>query len=65
LAPLGRGERAALLGRLGLFGVRLSTTLIRQASKAPERCPAELVRRGGLTDLRHVLSTQLAQRRDL
>ncbi len=64
-APLGREERAALLGRLGLFGVRLSTTLIRQGIQGAGALAAELVRRSGLTELRHVLSTQFAQRRDL
>jgi Dynamin family len=63
--PLPAAERAALLRRFGLFGVRLASTLIRQgAANAPELA-VELVRRSGLDDLREVLATQFTQRRDL
>jgi hypothetical protein len=64
-APLGREERAALLARLGLFGIRLSTTLIRRGVEGAGALAAELVRRSGLDELRQVLSTQFAERRDL
>jgi hypothetical protein len=51
--------------RFGLFGVRLSTTLIRQGMTDPTAIATELVKRSGLDDLRTVLSTQFAERRDL
>jgi len=59
-------EREHLLGRLGLFGVRLSVSLIRQgvASNATT-LSTELVRRSGLVELREVLLSQFAQRRDV
>jgi hypothetical protein len=58
-------QRAALLDRFGLFGVRLGVTLIRQGVDDPTRLSAELVRRSGLDDLREVLTIQFAERRDL
>jgi hypothetical protein len=57
--------RARLMERFGLFGVRLSTTLIRQGITDPNRIAAELVKRSGLDELRAVLSTQFTERRDL
>jgi hypothetical protein len=57
--------RARLMERFGLFGVRLSTTLIRQGMTDPNTIATELVRRSGLDELRGVLSTQFAERRDL
>jgi hypothetical protein len=64
-APLPSAERAGLLARLGLFGIRLSTALIRQGATSAPALAAELVRRSGLDELRRVLSTQFAERRDL
>ena len=57
--------RARLMERFGLFGVRLSTTLIRQGMTDPTTIATELVRRSGLDELRGVLSTQFSERRDL
>jgi hypothetical protein len=57
--------RGKLMERFGLFGVRLSTTLIRQGMTDPTAISAELVKRSGLDDLRTVLATQFAERRDL
>jgi 50S ribosome-binding GTPase len=57
--------RARLMERFGLFGVRLSTTLIRQGMNDPNTIATELVRRSGLDELRTVLSTQFSERRDL
>jgi hypothetical protein len=57
--------RASLMERFGLFGVRLSTTLIRQGMTDPNKIAAELVKRSGLDELRSVLTTQFAERRDL
>ncbi|MGH8910004.1 MAG: dynamin family protein [Egibacteraceae bacterium] len=64
-APLSSEERAALLERLGLFGIRLCITMIRQGVQGCAALAAELVRRSGLDELRQALSTQFAQRRDL
>jgi hypothetical protein len=57
--------RARLMERFGLFGVRLATTLIRQGMTDPNVIATELVRRSGLDELRGVLATQFAERRDL
>jgi hypothetical protein len=57
--------RARLMERFGLFGVRLSTTLIRQGMNDPNAIATELVKRSGLDDLRSVLATQFTERRDL
>jgi hypothetical protein len=57
--------RARLMERFGLFGVRLATTLIRQGMTDPNTIAAELVKRSGLDELRSVLVTQFAERRDL
>jgi hypothetical protein len=57
--------RARLMERFGLFGVRLATTLIRQGMTDPNTIAAELVKRSGLDELRSVLATQFAERRDL
>ncbi len=63
-----RGEsqsRAGLLERFGLFGLRLSITLIRQGSATPAALAEELVRRSGLNELQKILNTQFTERRDL
>ena len=57
--------RSQLMERFGLFGVRLSTTLIRQGITDPNKIATELVRRSGLDELRSVLATQFTERRDL
>jgi hypothetical protein len=57
--------RRTLLRRFGLFGLRLSTLLIRQGVDSPAVLATELVRRSGLEELRHVLHSQFAERRDL
>jgi hypothetical protein len=57
--------RTALLGRLGLFGIRLATTLIRQGVADAPTLAGELVRRSGLVELRQVLATQFTERRDV
>jgi dynamin family protein len=66
MIPLTSEERAHLLDRLGMFGVRLSVALIRQGV-APNATTlsAELVRRSGLVELRDVLLSQFAERRDV
>ncbi len=57
--------RRGLLQRFGLFGIRLSTTLIRQGTDTPSELAAELVRRSGMNELAEVLHTLFTQRRDL
>lgn len=57
--------RQALLDRFGLFGIRLSVTLIRQGTDGPAALAAELVNRSGLVELREVLAAQFTARRDL
>lgn len=57
--------RARLMERFGLFGVRLSTTLIRAGMTDPNAIATELVSRSGLDELRAVLNTQFSERRDL
>ena len=59
-------EREHLLDRFGLFGVRLAVALIRQgAAPTATALSTELVRRSGLVELRDVLLSQFAQRRDV
>jgi hypothetical protein len=64
-ANLSTETRGALLERFGLFGVRLSVTMIRQGMADPTKLSTELVRRSGLDDLREVLNIQFTERRDL
>jgi hypothetical protein len=61
----GKEARAKLMERFGLFGIRLSTTLIRQGMTDANDIAAELVKRSGLDDLRMVLANQFTERRDL
>jgi hypothetical protein len=59
-------EREHLLDRLGMFGVRLSVALIRQgAAPNATALSSELVKRSGLVELRDVLLSQFAERRDV
>ena len=59
-------ERAHLLGRLGVFGIRLTTVLIRQGA-APDATTLarELSRRSGIDELRKLLQTQFGGRAEL
>ncbi|MGH9049158.1 MAG: dynamin family protein [Acidimicrobiia bacterium] len=59
-------EREALLDRLGLFGIRLATGMIRDG-RAPTsgKLSAALVEQSGLDALRNVLLSQFAERRDV
>jgi len=59
-------ERAHLLDRFGIFGVRLATMLIRREVVANAReLSAELLERSGLDEVRELLRTLFLQRRDL
>jgi 50S ribosome-binding GTPase len=57
--------RRELLSRFGLFGIRLSTSLIRQGTDNPSVLAEELSARSGLHELQRVLHTQFAERREL
>jgi 50S ribosome-binding GTPase len=61
----GAAERSALVRRFGIFGIRLSASLIRQGATSPDALATELVGRSGLPDLQRVLHTRFAERRDL
>ncbi|MCA1671808.1 MAG: dynamin family protein, partial [Actinobacteria bacterium] len=61
----GSEVRHGLLDRFGIFGIRLSVTLIRQGTDNPFALADELVRRSGLNELHEVLHTQFTERRDL
>jgi hypothetical protein len=59
-------ERTQLLDRLGLFGVRLAIDLLRSgAVRSSTELADALVARSGLDQLREVLRTQFAARRDV
>jgi GTPase Era involved in 16S rRNA processing len=57
--------RERLLDRFGLFGIRLSTSLVRQGADSPTALADELVARSGLRELEQVLHTQFSERRDV
>ncbi|MCP2167036.1 dynamin family protein [Goodfellowiella coeruleoviolacea] len=56
-------SRRALLDRFGIFGVRLSTTLIRQGFDTHPKLAAQLVQRSGLAELRDAVGAQFTERR--
>jgi 50S ribosome-binding GTPase len=59
-------EREALLGRFGLFGIRLASTLLRRDKAATANdLSRELSERSGLTDLSDVLRSLFLERREV
>ncbi|EWM12618.1 hypothetical protein [Kutzneria sp. 744] len=54
--------RQGLLECLGLFGIRLCTTLVRRGYGDPSRLAAELVQRSGLNDLRLSIRRHFTER---
>jgi hypothetical protein len=58
-------QRRQLVARFGIFGIRLSTSLIRNGAGNPAALATELVARSGLGELQRMLHTQFTQRRDL
>lgn len=62
--PLDVVTRRALLDRFGIFGIRLATTLVRTGCGTRAALAAELVRRGGLTELREALARYFLDRRE-
>lgn len=64
--PLDPDNRRHLLRRFGVFGIRLSASLIRQGgARDASALSAELVARSGLYELQEVIQTQFTERRDL
>jgi hypothetical protein len=57
--------RRRLLSRFGMFGIRLSTTLIRQGTNSASELATELVDRSGLRDLQRTLHTQFGERQEI
>ncbi|MBB3086330.1 dynamin family protein [Geodermatophilus sabuli] len=62
--PLARDVRVSLLERLGLFGIRLSLTLIRAGVADASTLADELLRRSGLTELQRLLRVHFTARGD-
>jgi hypothetical protein len=59
-------QREAVLERLGVYGVRLGVSLVQSgAASTASALAAELARRSGLLELRHLLDTQFAERAGL
>jgi hypothetical protein len=59
-------ERQALLGRFGLFGVRLASTLLRRdVAGTATGLSRELADRSGLTQLREIIGSLFLERRDV
>jgi hypothetical protein len=57
--------RRALLDRFGMFGLRLSVSLLRKGCRDAPALADQLVARSGLVELREVLATQFSERRDV
>ena len=57
--------RRALLDRFGMFGLRLSVSLLRGGCRDAAALADQLVARSGLVELREVLATQFSERRDV
>jgi hypothetical protein len=57
--------RRALLERFGMFGLRLSVSLLRGGVRDAAALADQLVARSGLVELREVLATQFTERRDV
>lgn len=59
-------EREALLARFGLFGVRLTSTLLRrEVATTATGLAKELADRSGLTQLREIIGSLFLERRDV
>ena len=60
--PVDAAMRAALVRRFGLFGIRLSITLIKLGVSDSPTLAAQLVERSGLDELRQLIDVQFGQR---
>ncbi|MPY98507.1 MAG: hypothetical protein GEU97_11015 [Actinophytocola sp.] len=63
--PVDAGTRERLLDRLGVFGVRLAVTLIRQGSDTQPTLAAQLAQRSGLAELRETIERLFLARIDV
>ena len=63
--PVDAPTRAALLDRFGMFGIRISITLLRSGITDSVALADELLERSGLVALRDVIDQQFAQRSEL
>jgi hypothetical protein len=63
--PVAARDRAALLERFGLFGIRLAIALIRGGLRDAAALAADLVRRSGLDEVRRVIAVQFTERSDV
>ncbi|GAB2757720.1 hypothetical protein [Amycolatopsis magusensis] len=63
--PLKPGAREWLLGRFGLFGLRLATALIRRGANTVPALAGQLVQRSGLGELRDAIAQQFSAREDV
>jgi Dynamin family len=63
--PVAAHDRALLLERFGLFGVRLAIALIRGGLHDAAALAADLVRRSGLNDVRRLIAVQFTERSDV
>jgi hypothetical protein len=63
--PLPPDRRHRLLRLLGLYGVRLALRVLDRGPVRREELVAFLIRRSGLAELRRLLLTQFAERRDV
>ncbi|MEU4800893.1 hypothetical protein [Actinosynnema sp. NPDC023587] len=57
--------RRGLVDRFGIFGVRLTTTLIRQGFDTQVRLTGQLVQRSGLGELRESIGAYFGERQDV
>lgn len=64
-APVAASDRATLLARFGIFGVRLALTLIRRGADTLPALAGQLVPRSGLADLREAIDGYFVARRDV
>lgn len=62
--PVAASDRAGVLSRFGMFGVRLALTLIRRGADTVPALAAQLVSRSGLTELRQAIDGYFVARRD-
>jgi GTPase Era involved in 16S rRNA processing len=60
--PVSREVRVALVERLGLFGIRLSITLIRSGLTDAQSLADELQRRSGLAELQRLIAVHFTRR---
>lgn len=64
--PIRAEDRRRLLERVGLFGIRLATTLVREGRvTTSSQLASTLIERSGIVDLRRALVTQFGARADV